>query len=83
MARRLLNTFKKLNMQVTVFTICYTAANGSNPAGRIATGFPPPSTAPQRREGLRVRGGHIQSRLPSGFFLYQPHPGSWLTLNTF
>ena len=35
--------FKKLNMQVPVFTICYTAANGSNPAGRIALDFPLPS----------------------------------------
>ena len=31
----------------------------------VAIGFPLPSTAPQRGEGLRVRGGHIQSRLPS------------------
>ena len=37
-------TFKKPNMQVPVFTICYTAANISNPAGRVATGFPLPST---------------------------------------
>ena len=32
--------FKKLNMQIPVFTKCYTAANVSNPAGRDATGFP-------------------------------------------
>jgi len=31
-------------MQVPVLTICYTAANVSNPADRIATGFPLPST---------------------------------------
>ena len=36
--------FKKLNMQIPVLTICYTAANVSNPAGRDATGFPLPST---------------------------------------
>ena len=51
-------------MQVPVITISYTAANVSNPAGRVATGLPLPSTAPQRGEGLRVRGGHIQSPLP-------------------
>ena len=37
-------TLKKPIMQVPVFTLCYTAANVSNPAGRIATGFPLPST---------------------------------------
>ena len=37
-------TLKKHIMQVTVFTIRYTVANVSNPAGRIATGFPLPST---------------------------------------
>jgi hypothetical protein len=37
-------TFKKPNMQVPVLTLCYTATNVSNPAGRIATGFPLPST---------------------------------------
>ena len=31
-------TFKKPNMQVPVLTLCYTATNVSNPAGRIATG---------------------------------------------
>jgi len=31
-------------MQVPVLTICYTAANVSNPADRVATGFPLPST---------------------------------------
>ena len=36
--------FKKLNMQIPVLTIGYTAANVSNPAGRVATGFPLPST---------------------------------------
>ena len=38
-------TFKKPNMQVPVFTICYTATNASNPTGRIATGFPLPAVA--------------------------------------
>jgi len=57
-------SLKKLNMQVPVFTICYTAANVSNPAGRVATSLPLPSTAPQRGEGLRVRGVVI-SRAPS------------------
>jgi len=67
-------TFKKLNMQVPVFTICYTAANVSNPAGRVATGFPLPIEGPQRGEGLRVKGGHIQSRLP--FLPVSAPPGS-------
>ena len=42
-------TLKKHIMQVPGFTICYARSQ----------------SAPQRGEGLRVRGGHIQSRLPS------------------
>jgi len=67
-------TFKKLNMQVPVFTICYTAANVSNPAGRIATGFPLPSTG----RGIEGEGWSHPEPTPFRFFLYQPHPGSRL-----
>ena len=67
-------TFKKLNMQVPVFTICYTAANVSNPAGRDATGFPLPSMG----RGIEVEGWSYPEPPPVRFFLYQPHPGSRL-----
>ena len=51
------------------------------PKMRVAS--PLASLSPQRGEGLRVRGGHTQSCLPSGFFLYQPHPGSRLNTEHF
>ena len=37
-------TFKKLIMQVPVFTICYVRSQSAQAAGRVATGFPLPST---------------------------------------
>jgi len=61
-------------MQVPVFTICYTAANGSNPAGRIATGFPLPSTG----RGIEGEGWSYPEPPPVRFFLYQHHPASKL-----
>jgi len=60
-----LETFKKLIMQVTVCKSVTLAAKAPKMPGSVAIGFPLPSTGPQRGEGLRVRGGHIQSRLPS------------------
>jgi len=51
---------KKHIMQVPVLTLCYTAANVSNPAGRVATDFPLPST------GRGIEGeGWVISRAPS------------------
>jgi len=61
-------------MQAPVLTICYTAANVSNPAGRIATGFPLPSTG----RGIEGEGWSYPEPPPVRFFLYQPHPGSRL-----
>jgi len=61
-------------MQVPVFTLCYTAANVSNPAGRIAPGFPLPSTG----RGIAGEGWSYPEPPPVRFFLYQPHPGSRL-----
>ena len=61
-------------MQVPGFTICYTAANVSNPAGRDATGFPLPSTG----RGIEGEGWSYPEPPPVRFFLYQPHPGSRL-----
>ena len=58
-------TLKKPIMQVTVCKSVTLAAKAPKMPGSVAIGFPLPSTAPQRGEGLRVRGGHIQSRLPS------------------
>jgi len=66
--------FKKLNMQVPVFTIGYTAANVSNPAGRVATGFPLPSTG----RGIEGEGWSFPEPPPVRFFLFQPHPASKL-----
>jgi len=37
-------TFKKLIMQVSGFTICYVRIQSAQAAGRLATGFPLPST---------------------------------------
>jgi hypothetical protein len=39
-----LNTLKKQIMQVPGFTICYVRSQSAQDAGRIATGFPLPST---------------------------------------
>ena len=61
-------------MQVPVFTLCYTAANVSNPAGRVATGFPLPSTG----RGIEGEGWSYPEPPPVRFILYQPHPGSRL-----
>jgi len=41
-------TLKKHIMQVPGFTICYARSQSAQDAGRVATGFPLPSTAPQR-----------------------------------
>jgi len=38
-------TFKKLIMQVPDFTTCYVRSQSAQAAGRVATGFPLPSTA--------------------------------------
>ena len=67
-------TFKKLTMQVPVLTICYTAANVSNPAGHVATGFPLPSTG----RGIEGEGWSYPEPPPVRFFLFQPPPGSRL-----
>ena len=66
--------FKQLNMQVPVFTICYTAANISNPAGRVATDFPLPSTG----RGIEGEGWSYPEPPPVRFFLYQHRPASKL-----
>jgi len=51
-------------MQVPVFTICYTAANASNPVGRDATGFPLPSM------GRGIEGeGWLYLKLPFLLFM--------------
>jgi len=55
---------KKPIMQVPDFTTCYVRSQSAQDAGRVATGFPLPSTGRGIEGGLRVRGGHIQSRLP-------------------
>ena len=73
-----LNTFKKHIMQVPVFTTCYVRIQSAQDAGRVATGFP----LPQRGEGLRVRGGHIQSRPPSVSSCISTTRGPGLKLNT-
>jgi len=58
-------TFKKNIMQVTFCKPVTLAAKAPKMPGRVATGFPLPSTGRGIEGGLWVRGGHIQSCLPS------------------
>ena len=69
-----LNTFKKHIMQVLGFTICYVRSQSAQAAGRVATGFPLPSTG----RGIEGEGWSSPEPPPVRFFLYQPHPGSRL-----
>ena len=67
-------TLKKHIMQVTVFTTCYVRSQTAQDAGRVATGFPLPSTG-RRIEG---EGWSYPEPPPVRFFLYQHHPASKL-----
>jgi len=61
-------------MQVPVFTTCYVRSQSAQDAGRVATGFPLPSTG----RGIEGEGWSYPEPPPVRFFLYQPHPGSRL-----
>ena len=61
-------------MQVPVFTTCYVRIQSAQAAGRVATGFPLPSTG----RGIEGEGWSYPEPPPIRFFLYQPHPGSRL-----
>jgi len=67
-------TLKKQIMQVPAFTTCYARSQSAKDAGRIATGFPLPSTG----RGIEGEGWSYPEPPPVRFFLYQPHPGSRL-----
>jgi len=70
-------TLKKPIMQVTVYKSVTLAAKAPKLPGRIATGFPLPSTG----RGIEGEGWSYPEPPPVRFFLYPPHPGS--RLNTF
>jgi len=65
---------KKHIMQVPAFTTCYVRSQSAQAAGRVATGFPLPSTG----RGIEGEGWSSPEPPPVRFFLYQPHPGSRL-----
>ena len=74
-------TLKKHIMQVPDFTTCYVRSQSAQAAGRVATGFPLPSTG----RGTEGEGWSYPELPPVRFFLYQPHPGvpaEHLKLNT-
>ena len=65
---------KKHIMQVPVFTICYVRSQSAQAAGRVATGFPLPSTG----RGIEGEGWSYPEPPPVRFFLDQHHPASEL-----
>ena len=67
-------TFKKHIMQVPVFTTCYVRSQSAQDAGRVATGFPLPSTG----RGIEGEGWSYPELPPVRLFLYQHHPASKL-----
>ena len=67
-------TLKKHIMQVPVFTTCYVRRQSAQAAGRVATGFPLPSTG----RGIEGEGWSYPELPPVRFFLYQHHPASKL-----
>ena len=72
------NAFKKQIMQVPAFTTCYVRSQSAQDAGRVATGFPLPSTG----RGIEGEGWSYPEPPPVRFFLYQPHPGFRLETTT-
>ena len=66
-------------MQVPAFTTCYVRSQSAQDAGRVATGFPLPSTG----RGIEGEGWSYPEPPPVRFFLYQPHPGSRLNTEHF
>jgi len=64
-------TLKKHIMQVLGFTTCYVRIQSAQDAGRVATGFPLPSTG----RGIEGEGWSYPEPPPVRFFLYPPHPG--------
>ena len=67
-------TLKKQIMQEPAFTTCCVRIQSAQAAGRVATGFPLPSTG----RGIEGEGWSYPEPPPVRFFLYQPHPGSRL-----
>ena len=67
-------TFKKNIMQVTFCKPVTLAAKAPKMPGRVATGFPLPSTG----RGIEGEGWSYPERPPVRFFLYQHHPPSKL-----
>jgi len=67
-------TLKKHIMQVPGFTTCYVRIQSAQDAGRVATGFPLPSTG----RGIEGEGWSYPEPPPVRFFLYQHHPASKL-----
>ena len=74
-----LETLKKPIMQVTVCKSVTLAVKTSKLSGRIAIGFPLPSTG----RGIEGEGWSYPEPPPVRFFLYQPHPGSRLNTEHF
>jgi len=70
-------TLKKHIMQVPDFTTCYVRSQSAQDAGRVAIGFPLPSTG----RGIEGEGWSYPEPPPVRFFLYQPHPGSRVLRN--
>jgi hypothetical protein len=64
-------TLKKQIMQVPVFTTCYVRIQSAQAAGRVATGFPLPSTG----RGIEGEGWSYPELPPVRFFLFQHPPG--------
>ena len=71
---RRMGALKKHIMQVTGFKSVTLAAKAPKMPGRVATGFPLPSTG----RGIEGEGWSYPEPPPVRFFLYQPHPGSRL-----
>ena len=67
-------TLKKQIMQEPAFTTCCVRIQSAQAAGRVATGFPLPSTG----RGIEGEGWAYPEPPPVRFFRYQPHPGSRL-----
>ena len=70
---------KKHIMQVPAFTTCYVRSQSAQDAGRVATGFPLPSTG----RGIEGEGWSYPEPPPVRFFLYQHPPGSRLNTEHF